>query len=142
MTCRIRSACCTAPSIAVWSAPRYRERLLDWRRQLDEVGRKPPSHPVFLALGQTLRELNLPKEPFDDLLSAFLQDVAANLIEAGKTANVSGYMAFGPPGSEDFFRRNLPAQIGLVEVARFYVRDDGDNRGGAILLNQDGEPVG
>jgi squalene synthase HpnC len=51
-----------------------RERLLDWRRQLDEIGSKPPSHPVFLALGATLKELDLPKRPFDDLLSAFLQD--------------------------------------------------------------------
>ena len=51
-----------------------RERLLDWRRQLGEIGSKPPSHPVFLALGATLKELDLPKQPFDDLLSAFLQD--------------------------------------------------------------------
>ncbi len=51
-----------------------RERLLDWRRQLAEIGSKPPSHPVFLALGATLRDLDLPKQPFDDLLSAFLQD--------------------------------------------------------------------
>jgi squalene synthase HpnC len=51
------------------------KRLLDWRRQLDEIGSKPPSHPVFLALGATLKELDLPKQPFDDLLSAFLQDV-------------------------------------------------------------------
>ncbi len=51
-----------------------RGRLLDWRRQLNEIGSKPPSHPVFLALGATLRELDLPKQPFDDLLSAFLQD--------------------------------------------------------------------
>jgi len=51
-----------------------RERLLDWRRQLAEIGSKPPTHPVFLALGQTLRELDIPKQPFDDLLSAFLQD--------------------------------------------------------------------
>lgn len=51
-----------------------RERLLDWRRQLAEIGERPPSHPVFLALGTTLRELDLPKKPFDDLLSAFLQD--------------------------------------------------------------------
>ncbi len=51
-----------------------RERLLDWRRQLDEVGRVPPSHPVFLALGATIAELDLPKSLFDDLLSAFLQD--------------------------------------------------------------------
>ena len=52
-----------------------RERLLDWRRQLDDIGSKPPSHPAFLALGSTLKELGLPKQPFDDLLSAFLQDV-------------------------------------------------------------------
>ena len=39
-----------------------------------DTGKRPPSHPVFLALGQTLKELELPKEPFDDLLSAFLQD--------------------------------------------------------------------
>lgn len=51
-----------------------RERLLDWRAQLAEVGHLPARHPVFLALGATLAELNLPKEPFDDLLSAFLQD--------------------------------------------------------------------
>jgi len=51
-----------------------KERLLSWRRQLNEIGSKPPSHPVFLALGATFKELDLPKQPFDDLLSAFLQD--------------------------------------------------------------------
>ena len=51
------------------------ERLLDWRRQLNDIGTTPPSHPVFLALGATLKDLDLPKQPFDDLLSAFLQDV-------------------------------------------------------------------
>ncbi|MBI3551590.1 MAG: squalene synthase HpnC [Elusimicrobia bacterium] len=52
-----------------------KERLLDWRRQLHAAGKEPASHPVFAALGRTLRELQLPVEPFDDLLSAFLQDV-------------------------------------------------------------------
>lgn len=51
-----------------------KERLLDWRRQLNDIGSRPPSHPVFLALGATLKDLDLPKQPFDDLLSAFLQD--------------------------------------------------------------------
>ncbi|OGR96662.1 MAG: squalene synthase HpnC [Elusimicrobia bacterium RBG_16_66_12] len=51
-----------------------RERLEEWRRQLAETGEKPPEHPVFLALSATLKELDLPKQPFDDLLSAFLQD--------------------------------------------------------------------
>lgn len=51
-----------------------KERLLEWREQLAAVGRAPARHPVFLAMETTLRELDLPKEPFDDLLSAFLQD--------------------------------------------------------------------
>ena len=51
-----------------------RERLEDWRKQLWGIGKEPPRHPVFLAMEQTLRELDLPREPFDDLLSAFLQD--------------------------------------------------------------------
>ena len=49
-----------------------RERLEDWRAQLHD--RAHPRHPVFLALNHTMRELDLPVEPFDDLLSAFLQD--------------------------------------------------------------------
>ncbi|MBI5202042.1 MAG: squalene synthase HpnC, partial [Elusimicrobia bacterium] len=51
-----------------------RERLEDWRRQLWAVGKEPARHPVFLAMESTLKELDLPREPFDDLLSAFLQD--------------------------------------------------------------------
>jgi rSAM/selenodomain-associated transferase 1 len=48
--------------------------------------------------------------------TAFLQDVAANILAAGREAAIRGYMAFGPPGSEPFFRETLPAQIGLVEA--------------------------
>lgn len=53
---------------------RRKELLLDWRAQLADVGSKPARHPVFLALARTFEELDLPKKPFDDLLSAFLQD--------------------------------------------------------------------
>ena len=49
-----------------------RERLLDWRAQLNDL--EHPRHPVFLALKHTIRELDLPIQLFDDLLSAFLQD--------------------------------------------------------------------
>lgn len=49
-----------------------RERLLDWRAQLNDL--EHPRHPVFLALKNTVSELDLPLTPFDDLLSAFLQD--------------------------------------------------------------------
>ena len=48
--------------------------------------------------------------------TAFLQDVAANIIAAGQSIAIEGYMAFGPPGSEPFFREILPASIGLLEA--------------------------
>jgi len=47
--------------------------------------------------------------------SAFLQDVAANIIAASHHASIAGYMAFGPPGSVAFFKDLLPSGIGLVE---------------------------
>lgn len=51
-----------------------RERLLEWRSSLNDIESENQRHPVFIALKQTLKELRLPKEPFDDLLDAFLQD--------------------------------------------------------------------
>jgi uncharacterized protein len=48
--------------------------------------------------------------------TAFLQDIAVNLVRAGRSASIAAYMAFGPPGSDDFFHRHLPPQIGLVEA--------------------------
>jgi len=47
--------------------------------------------------------------------TAFLQDVAGNLIAASVKADIAGYMAYGPPGSEPFFEAILPGEIGLIE---------------------------
>lgn len=59
-----------------------KERLLDWRAQLDDCAAgRPARHPVFAALAKTLRELDLPVQPFDDLLSAFIQDVEKSRYE-------------------------------------------------------------
>jgi glycosyltransferase A (GT-A) superfamily protein (DUF2064 family) len=77
--------------------------------------------------------------------TAFLKDVAANIIAAGVEAEIAGYMAFGPPGSEPFFRENLPPSIGLIEAWR---PDFGDClftaidqmlrvHGAAVVLNSD-----
>lgn len=49
-----------------------KERLQDWRTQLHSLDN--PRHIVFVALKNTLSELALPVQPFDDLLSAFIQD--------------------------------------------------------------------
>jgi squalene synthase HpnC len=53
-----------------------RQRLEDWRRQLRELGSRPPEHPVFAALGRTVREFALPAALLDDLIAACLQDGA------------------------------------------------------------------
>jgi hypothetical protein len=49
------------------------------------------------------------------LNTAFLQDVASNILAAAKRTNMSGYMAFGPPESVAFFEATLPPGIGLIE---------------------------
>jgi squalene synthase HpnC len=49
--------------------------LLDWwERELDECYNGRPSHPVFVALRETVIAKNIPKQPFADLLRAFRQD--------------------------------------------------------------------
>jgi uncharacterized protein len=65
----------------------------------------------------------VPPLTFDEaaaLNTAFLQDVAENVLlaarQAAPQAGISGYAAFGPPGSEEFFRRILPPAIGLIEA--------------------------
>jgi rSAM/selenodomain-associated transferase 1 len=56
------------------------------------------------------------------LNTAFLQDVADNVLlaadEAERHGGIAGYAAYGPPGSEDFFRHTLPGAIGLIEAWR------------------------
>jgi rSAM/selenodomain-associated transferase 1 len=63
----------------------------------------------------------VPPVTFDEaaaLNTAFLQDVADNVLSAARQsmphAGIAGYAAYGPPGSEDFFRRALPAPVGLI----------------------------
>ncbi len=52
-----------------------REHLLDeWERQLLVCRDSEVGHPVFIALGNSMRRLKLPIEPFRDLLDAFRQD--------------------------------------------------------------------
>ena len=77
--------------------------------------------------------------------TAFLKDVAANIAAAAAHAKIKGYMAFGPPGSENFFKDNLGVEIGLIEV---WLPDFGDclytaidrlltSHDSAVVLNSD-----
>ena len=47
--------------------------------------------------------------------TAFLRDIANNLFAAASRASIRGMMAFGPPGSEDFFTATIPRDIDLIE---------------------------
>jgi len=95
----------------------------------------------------------VPPLTFDEaaaLNTAFLQDVANNLLlaalGAAPHAGIVGYAAYGPPGSEDFFHRTLPASIGLIDA---WLPNFGDcllhtiqeifarGHGSAVVLNSD-----
>jgi len=55
-----------------------RERALElldwWERELEACFEGRPSHPVFVALRETIVAKDIPKQPFADLLKAFRQD--------------------------------------------------------------------
>lgn len=49
--------------------------LLDWwERQLDDCYHGTAGHPVFVALRETIREFDIPRDPFANLLLAFRRD--------------------------------------------------------------------
>ena len=67
--------------------------LLDlWGRELDACYRGETRHPIFVALAATIRECDIPKEPFADLLVAFRQD--QNITRFDTMNDVLGYCRY------------------------------------------------
>ncbi len=64
-----------------WTEDRRLAALDDWERKLEDCCDGRADHPVFIALGATIRELRLPISLFRDLLSAFRQDVVKRRYE-------------------------------------------------------------
>ena len=55
--------------------PNVSLQLLDqWAAELNACYAGNARHPVFVALSETIREFNIPRQPFADLLGAFRQD--------------------------------------------------------------------
>jgi hydroxysqualene synthase len=88
-------------------APPERLRLLDdWHRRLIDT---PGSDPVFVALANTIREHRLPLSLFEDLLSAFRQDVTTGRYErwsdvldyCRRSANPVGRLVLRVAGYDD-----------------------------------------
>jgi uncharacterized protein len=88
----------------------------------------------------------LTPEEAADFNTAFLQDVAANILTAATSTEINGYMAYSPPGCAPFFESILPDRIGLLECC---LPDFGDclfsaitqlfdhAHQGAVVLNSD-----
>ncbi len=55
-------------------AARALELLAWWEHELDACYEGKPSHPVFVALRESIAAKDIPKQPFADLLKAFRQD--------------------------------------------------------------------
>src|SRR5437660_884130 len=55
-------------------AARALELLAWWEHELDACYEGKPSHPVFVALRETIVAKDIPRQPFADLLKAFRQD--------------------------------------------------------------------
>ena len=51
-----------------------------------------------------------------ELNTAFLRDIAANLLRAGQLTQIHPWMAYAPAGSEPFFRSMLPDAVRLLET--------------------------
>ncbi len=49
--------------------------LNEWRSRLQQAFQGQATHPIFIALAATCESFRLPQEHFEDLLSAFTQDV-------------------------------------------------------------------
>ena len=74
--CSIYAYCRWSDDLAdeTGSTDRASSLLQWWQSELDDCFRDRVRHPVFIALRKTISEFDLPKDPFDDLLSAFIQD--------------------------------------------------------------------
>ena len=67
--------------------------LLDqWQAELEACYDGAPKHPVFVALAETVRQFEIPKHEFGDLLIAFRQDQAITRFETFE--DVLGYCCY------------------------------------------------
>ena len=91
-------------------------RLLDeWECELNQCYDGSPRHPVFVALRQSVKELEIPKQPFADLLKAFRQDQTLTRYETFDdllgycrySANPVGHLVLYVCGYRDAQRQQL-----------------------------------
>jgi squalene synthase HpnC/squalene synthase HpnD len=121
--------------------------LLDWwEHELDACYLGQPSHPVFLALRETVVAKGIPKEPFADLLKAFRQDQTvkryptwdAVLDYCVYSANPVGRLVLYLCGYRDEERQRLSdATCTALQLANFWQDVSRDLQKGRIYIPLD-----
>jgi squalene synthase HpnC len=121
--------------------------LLDyWGRELDACYAGTATHPVFVALAETIRICGIPKEPFADLLVAFRHDQAVTrfatmadvLAYCRYSANPVGRLVLYACGYTDpeLFRLS-DLTCSALQLANFWQDVGEDYQRGRIYLPQD-----
>lgn len=121
--------------------------LLDlWARELDACYRGRARHPIFVALGETIRACSIPKQPFADLLTAFRQDQTVTRYDTMKdvlaycrfSANPVGRLVLHACGEADEERFRLSdATCTALQLANFWQDVRVDFANGRVYLPQD-----
>src|SRR5271165_5925872 len=122
-------------------------QLLDWwERELDACYEGKPSHPVFVALRDTIVAKAVPKQPFADLLKAFRQDQVVkryptwdSLIDyCVYSANPVGRLVLYLCGYRDETRHELSdATCTALQLANFWQDVSRDLEKGRIYIPLD-----
>jgi squalene synthase HpnC/squalene synthase HpnD len=122
------------------------ELLNWWEQELDACYAGQPSHPVFVALRETIVAKEIPKQPFADLLKAFRQDQTvkryptwdAVLNYCVYSANPVGRLVLYLSGYRDEQRQQLSdATCTALQLANFWQDVSRDLEKGRIYIPLD-----
>jgi squalene synthase HpnC len=124
--------------------PKLSLQLLDqWGRELDSCYSGNARHPVFVALGETIRKFDIPRQPFVDLLRAFRQDQAVSRYNSFEdvlgyclySANPVGHLVLYLCGYRDAERQALSDYTcTALQLANFWQDVSVDYAKGRIYL--------
>lgn len=119
-------------------------QLLDeWESELNACYEGNPRHPVFVALAGTVREFDIPKQTFADLLTAFRQDQKVTRYETFDdllgycrySANPVGHLVLYLCGYRDSERQQLSDYTcTALQLANFWQDVSADFEKGRIYL--------
>jgi squalene synthase HpnC len=118
--------------------------LLDqWQSELEACYAGNPRHPVFVALAETVRQFDIPKHEFSDLLAAFRQDQTVSRYETfddllgycKNSANPVGHLVLYVCGYRDAERQQLSDYTcTALQLANFWQDVSVDYAKGRIYL--------